>query len=186
MFLLYYYNQILGLSAALVGFALFISVVFDAVSDPVIAYWSDRHQGEYGRRIPFMFAAIVPMSLSLFALFVLNLGNADWILFAQLTVLIVVFRVSQTFFFVPRMALGVELYKDYTERNRLISTGQVFALAGISICMAPILLLMPDWDQANLYPWAALWVAFLLGWSAFMGTSKLSAVEKYSFQSNLI
>ncbi|MDC2964675.1 MFS transporter, partial [Gammaproteobacteria bacterium] len=99
MFLLYYYNQILGLSAALVGFALFISVVFDAVSDPVIAYWSDRHQGEYGRRIPFMFAAIVPMSLSLFALFVLNLGNADWILFAQLTVLIVVFRVSQTLFF---------------------------------------------------------------------------------------
>ena len=134
-----------------------------------------------------MFAAIVPMSLSLFALFVLNLGNADWILFAQLTVLIVVFRVSQTLFFVPRMALGVELYKDYTERNRLISAGQVFALAGISICMAPILLLMPDWDQAHLYPWAALWVSFLLGWSAFMGTSKLSAVEKKnSFQSNLI
>lgn len=186
MFLLYYYNQILGLSAALVGLALFISVVFDAVSDPLIAYWSDRYQGEFGRRIPFMFAAIVPMSLSLFALFALNLGDADWILFSQLTVLIVVFRVSQTLFFVPRMALGVELYKDYTDRNRLISAAEVFALAGISLCMAPILLLMPDWDQAHLYPWAALWVSFLLGWSAFMGTSKLSAVEKNSFQSNRV
>ena len=184
MFLLYYYNQILGLSAALVGLALFVSVVFDAISDPAIAYWSDRHQGEFGRRIPFMFVAIVPMTLSLLALFVIKLGDAEWLLFGQLTVLIVVFRVSQTTFFVPRMALGVELYKDYSERNRLISVGQVCALVGISLCMAPILLLMPDWDQAHLYPWAASWVAFLLGWSALMGTSKLSAVEKNSFQSN--
>ena len=31
IFLLYYYNQVLGLSAALAGLALFISVVFDAI-----------------------------------------------------------------------------------------------------------------------------------------------------------
>jgi len=184
MFLLYYYNQILGLSAALAGLALFVSVVFDAISDPVIAYWSDRYQGKLGRRIPFMFMGIVPMCLCCFALFVLQLGESQWILFGQLTVLIVVFRVSQTVFFVPRMALGVELYKGYSERNRLISVNQTCALVGISLCMAPILLLMPDWDQAHLYPWAALWVTFLLGWSAYSGTSKLSAAEINSIDMN--
>ena len=178
IFLLYYYNQILGLSAALTGLALFISVVFDAVSDPVIAYWSDRHKGEFGRRIPFMFIGIVPMSLSCLALFILRLGETQWILFAQLTVLIVVFRVSQTIFAVPRFALGVELYKEYSKRNQLIGADRIFEIFGIALCLGPIMLLMPDWDQAHLYPWAALWVCCLLGWSAYLGTVKLSAVEK--------
>ena len=178
LFLLYYYNQILGLSAVLAGLALFICVVFDAISDPVIAYWSDRHKGEFGRRIPFMFIGVVPMTLSCLALFVLHLGEAQWTLFAQLTVLMSVFQVANTIFAVPRFALGVELYKDYSKRNQLLSADRIFEISGSALCLWPILLLMPDWDQAHLYPWAALWVCFLLGWSLYLGTLKLSAVEK--------
>ena len=178
MFLLYYYNQVLGLSAALAGLALFISVVFDAISDPVIAYWSDRHKGAFGRRIPFMFVGVIPMSLSCLALFALKIGETQWILFAQLTALIVTFRVSQTIFAVPRYALGVELYKDYSQRNQLIGADRIFEIAGTGLCLGPILLLMPDWDQAHVYPWAALWVSLLLASSAYLGTVKLSAVEK--------
>ena len=180
MFLLYYYNQILGLSAALAGLALFISVIFDAVSDPVIAYWSDRHKGAFGRRIPFMFIGTIPMSLSCLALFVLHLGETQWLLFVQLTVLIVIFRVSQTVFAVPRFALGVEIYKDYSKRNQLIGADRIFEIGGISLSLGPILLFMPDWDHAHLYPWAALWISLLLGWSSYLGTVKLSAVEKNS------
>ena len=157
---------------------MFISVVFDAISDPVIAYWSDRHNGEYGRRIPFMLIGILPMSLCCLSLFVLHLGDEQWILFAQLTVLIVLFRLSQTVFAVPRFALGVELYKEYSKRNQLIGTDRVFEIFGIALCLGPIMLLMPGWDDAGFYPWAALWVSLLLGWSAYLGTVKLSAVEK--------
>ena len=182
LFLLYYYNQILGLSAALAGIALFISVVFDAVSDPVIAYWSDRHNGKFGRRIPFMFMGVIPMSFCCLLLFLLHLGEEQWVLFAQLTVLIVFFRISQTIFAVPRFALGVELYKDYSKRNQLIGTDRIFEIFGTALCLGPIMLLMPDWDQGSLYPWAAVWVAFLLGWSAYLGTVKLSAVERNYLQ----
>ena len=178
MFLLYYYNQILGLSAALAGLALFISVVFDALSDPIIAYWSDRHKGPFGRRIPFMLVGIFPMGLCCLALFVLRLGDEQWILFTQLTVFIVSFRVAQTIFAVPRYALGVELYKDYSKRNQLIATDRVFEIGGIAYCLGPIMLLMPDWDQAHLYPLAGLWVSVLLVWSTFIGTMRLNTVEK--------
>ena len=178
LFLLYYYNQILGLSAVLAGLALFICVVFDAISDPVIAYWSDRHKGEFGRRVPFMFIGIVPMTLSCLALFVFHLGDAQWILFAQLTILMSIFQVANTTFAVPRLALGVEIYKDYSKRNQLLGTDRIFEISGTALCVCPILFLMPDWDQAHLYPWAALWVCCLLGWSLYLGTVKLSAVEK--------
>lgn len=178
LFLLYYYNQILGLSAALAGLALFICVVFDAFSDPLIAYWSDRYKGEFGRRIPFMFVGIFPMTLSCLALFVLQLGDAQWILFAQLAILMSVFQVANTIFAVPRFALGVELYKDYSKRNQLLGADRIFEIAGTALCLGPIMLLMPDWDQAHLYPWAALWACFLLSWSTYLGTVKLSAVER--------
>ena len=178
LFLLYYYNQILGLSAVLAGLALFVCVVFDAVSDPVIAHWSDRHKGEFGRRIPFMFVGIAPMVLSCLALFVIHPGEEQWILFVQLTVLMSVFQVANTIFAVPRLALGVELYKDYSKRNQLLGTDRIFEIAGGALCLGPILLLMPDWDQAHLYPWAALWTCVLLGWSLYLGTVRLSAVER--------
>ena len=177
LFLLYYYNQILGLSAVLAGLALFICVVFDAVSDPVIAYWSDRHKGKFGRRIPFMLVGIAPMTLSCLALFVLHPGDAQWVLFVQLTVLMSIFQVANTAFAVPRLALGVELYKDYSKRNQLLGTDRIFEISGTAVCVCPILFLMPDWDQAHLYPWAALWVCCLLGWSLYLGTVRLSAVE---------
>ena len=119
------------------------------------------------------------MTLSCLALFVLHLGEAQWILFAQLALLMSVFQVANTTFAVPRFALGVELYKDYSKRNQLIGTDRIFEISGTALCLGPIMLLMPDWDQAHLYPWAALWVCCLLGWSLYLGTVKLSAVEKH-------
>jgi Na+/melibiose symporter-like transporter len=39
-FLLFYYNQVLGLSASLASLAIFIALALDALSDPVVGYWS--------------------------------------------------------------------------------------------------------------------------------------------------
>ena len=43
-FLMIYFNQVLGLSAILVGTALLIGLLFDEVSDPLVGYISDRHK----------------------------------------------------------------------------------------------------------------------------------------------
>ena len=51
-FLLFYYNQVLGLSGSLAGIALFVALCFDAVSDPLIGSWSDFTKSKWGRRHP--------------------------------------------------------------------------------------------------------------------------------------
>ena len=56
-FLLIYYSRVLGLNPALAGLAMTISLVVDAVSDPVVGRWSDRLRHRLGRRHPFLFAA---------------------------------------------------------------------------------------------------------------------------------
>ena len=50
-----FYNQVLGVSPALVGMAFLIVSILDAVADPIVGLWSDRFHSRWGRRHPFMF-----------------------------------------------------------------------------------------------------------------------------------
>ena len=68
IFLLLFYSQVVGLDARLVGIAITAALVIDAISDPIVGYWSDNLRSRWGRRHPFMYAAAIPVSLSYFFL----------------------------------------------------------------------------------------------------------------------
>ena len=53
-FLLLFYSQVIGVDARLVGMAVLVALVFDAFSDPLVGWWSDRMRSPLGRRHPFM------------------------------------------------------------------------------------------------------------------------------------
>ena len=69
VFVLFYYKQVLGLSGTLTGAAIALSVVWDAISDPLVGAWSDKLRSRWGRRHPFMFASVIPLALSFVAIF---------------------------------------------------------------------------------------------------------------------
>ena len=48
--LMLYYNQLLGISATSVSVVLAVSLVFDAISDPLVGAFSDRLNSRFGRR----------------------------------------------------------------------------------------------------------------------------------------
>ena len=64
-----FYNVVLGLPGSLCGLAVFLALVFDAVADPVIGFWSDRVRTRIGRRHPFMYAAPIPLALSFYCIY---------------------------------------------------------------------------------------------------------------------
>lgn len=68
-FVLFYYNQVLGLPGTLAGLALAIALVFDAFTDPLAGSISDNWRGRYGRRHPFMYASAVPLAIAFYLLF---------------------------------------------------------------------------------------------------------------------
>ena len=47
-FLLFFYNQVLGLSGFLASLAIVIALLVDAVSDPIIGSWSDGVRHRWG------------------------------------------------------------------------------------------------------------------------------------------
>ena len=170
LFLLYYYNQILGLSAYLATIAIAISITFDALSDPAIGYLSDRCRHPLGRRIPFMLAGVLPTGLCIILLFGIQLDLSQFLLFMQMTILTTLLRFAHTVYNVPREALALELYRDYDQRTALWSHSKIANIAGIGFVMAPILLffMSEDWADPKGFIWSAIWLsAIFIGYNGY-------------------
>ncbi len=132
LFVLFYYNQVLGLSGTLAGTALFIALVFDAFTDPLAGSLSDRWKSKLGRRHPFMYASALPLALAFIGLFAPPEGLSDWALFGWLTVFAILTRGAMTLYHVPHLALGAEMTEDFNERNRIVAFRQFFAAVGVA------------------------------------------------------
>ena len=129
-FLLLFYSQVIGLDARLVGVAIILALVVDAISDPIVGYWSDNLRSRWGRRHPFMLASALPIALSYFLLW--NPPD-DWSqagIFWYLLLLAVFIRTAMTFYETPSAALAPELTNDYIERSSLISYRSYFGWTG--------------------------------------------------------
>jgi Na+/melibiose symporter-like transporter len=125
-----FYTQIIGVPAAMVGLALTVALVVDAVSDPIVGYWSDNFRSKWGRRHPFMYASAIPVAVCYFLLWT---PPRDWgadALFWYLLVLVVLTRTALTFFETPNAALTPELTRDYDERSALASWRSFFGWTG--------------------------------------------------------
>ena len=131
-FITIYYNQAVGLSNTLIGAAVALAMIGDAISDPVVGVWSDRFKSRYGRRHPFLVVAPVPLAAAIYLMFnppeVLALSPEDnqWGLFAWLAAWIILSRALLTLYSVPHLALGGELSKDQHQRSQLFSANTVF------------------------------------------------------------
>jgi GPH family glycoside/pentoside/hexuronide:cation symporter len=120
-FVVFYFSQVLGMPAIMAGFAALIALVVDAVTDPLMGDISDNWHSKWGRRHPFMIAAVIPFPLSLYMLFSPPVGLDPQGLFLWLLGWSIVVRVLLTMFNVPHNALGAELSQDYQERTKIVS-----------------------------------------------------------------
>ncbi len=120
-FLLFYYNQALGLPAVYGGTAMLIAMVFDAISDPLVGVWSDNTHSRWGRRHPFMYGAAIPVALCYFLLWNPPISHlSEFGLFVYLTVVAVLVRFFITLYEIPSTSIVAELTEQYDERTRLL------------------------------------------------------------------
>lgn len=135
-FLIFYYNQVLGLSASLAGVAALLALIADAVTDPMIGHISDRFKSKFGRRHPFMLAGVIPFALSMYFLFAPPAGLSEGQLFAWMVGMGIAVRFALTLFYVPHLSLGAELVDGYHERTSIIGYRVFFTYFGIFVTSA--------------------------------------------------
>jgi GPH family glycoside/pentoside/hexuronide:cation symporter len=152
-FLLFFYSQILGVPAGLVGLALILALAVDAVSDPVVGYWSDNLRTKFGRRHPFMYGALIPVALAYFFTWNPPDGLTGSDLFPWLLTMTILVRLAFTFYEVPSTALAAELTQDYDARTSLMSFRYFFGwFGGLSIQILLLWFLLQN-DFTNLQGW---------------------------------
>ncbi len=126
-FALLYYVQVLGLNSQWAGLALSISLLWDAVSDPVMGHITDHTRSRFGRRHPYILVGGFSLAVSFFFLwFVPSAFQGPTAIFWYILVVNLIVRTTWTVFGVPYAALGFEICTDYEERATLQSVRSIF------------------------------------------------------------
>ena len=129
VFLLIFYNQVMGLPADLVGLAVMIALIVDAFIDPVIGHLTDRTDTRWGRRHPWLYASILPVGLSWFLLWhPPDWGQTGMLVYLTLSAILV--RTAIALNEVPSLAMLPEITRDYHERTDVIRYRFLFGWAG--------------------------------------------------------
>lgn len=119
-FAMLFYTQILGMNAALVGTALAIATIWDAITDPAMGSISDRTRSRFGRRHPYILIGGLTLALTFFVFwYIPESVRGEKILFFYLIVVNLLMRTAFTVFFVPYTALGFEISKSANDRSRI-------------------------------------------------------------------
>jgi glycoside/pentoside/hexuronide:cation symporter, GPH family len=116
--------------------------VLDAVTDPLVARWSDGHRGRLGRRRPFMIWSGLPLVLIAGALFFPPEPGPSVVNTVYLGVGLAAFYVLLTLYLVPYTGLLADLSPDPADRTDLATSNATYQLLGLAVAMiAPPLLL---------------------------------------------
>ncbi len=122
------YNIGMGIDAKLLGFAMIIPRVLDAITDPLMGNISDNTRSRFGRRRQYVFAGAVLCAV-LFPFIWMPPSASQNVIVIYLVGAMCLHSIFYTIFNVPYTALGYEVTQDYDERTRLFAWRFYFATA---------------------------------------------------------
>jgi len=133
IFLLFYYTDVVGLSAATAGAIYMIASIFDGAIDPFMGAIADRTRSRWGRYRPYLIGGAIPLGLAFCLLYYKppfqGLALAGAVLVAHL-----IFRVAYTVLSIPYTALNARITNSSGERSTIAGFRMIFAtLAGLTV-----------------------------------------------------
>jgi len=178
MLFLFFLTEVVGLAPALAGVVFAVGKVWDAVTDPLMGYISDRTKSRFGRRRVYFLIGIVPIALSFTALW-LPLPSAGTVgLFIYYSLAYMLFSTVFTLVMVPYSALNAEMSRDYAVRTKLSGTRIIFSQASALLAgTVPTVIIRAVGEETGLgylVMGASFAAVYALVWiPAFLGTWEL-------------
>ncbi len=142
-------TDVLYVAPGVLGLVFGISRFWDAVSDPVAGYYSDRTQLPMGRRRPWMLVGAFGLAISIVLLWappahLEGVGVTLWVAAG-----LMLMTTASTVFGVPYGALGVELTTDHHDRTRLFAYRGMIGGGGTVMAVVAFYLLMEAENPAE-------------------------------------
>lgn len=114
-----YLTDTVGLAAALAGAAVMAGKVWDAVTDPVMGYISDRTRSRWGRRRPYLLFGALPLIAAMWFFFTGPKIESPVLLTLWAALALMLLNTCNTVINIPYSSLTPELTGDYHERTSL-------------------------------------------------------------------
>jgi len=131
----------------LFGLAMLGGRIFDALTDSLVGHWSDRTRTRWGRRIPFIVFASLPLFISFVLIWMPPSKELSILNFVWAACIISLFFFFFTCVIVPYLALLPEIAEGSRERINLSALQGLFSIVGLGIGM--------------------IGSSFLIGWKGF-------------------
>lgn len=173
-YFLFFLTDVAGISPAFAGVVSLIAVSWDAITDPIIGYFSDNCKSKYGRRRPFMIGSALPYALIIFLLFV-SVNFSPGVKNAYYVIMAVLLWTSYTGYVIPYFSIGAEITQDFNERNTLRSYATIFmGIAVLLASAAPVLIadyvvkrggtMQTGWTAVGAFFAIFIFIAIVLCW----------------------
>ena len=154
-----FYAKHTAASLKAIGVWLMVTMFWDAVSDQVIGYLSDRTRGRFGARKPWLVLGAIVTSVSVMFLFRPSPESTV----TYFGVWALVFYAGWAMMTIPYTAWGAELSNDYGERSRIVTYRQVAgSLGGLLFLAAPLLLPFESTEMSPEVMSAVAWITLVL------------------------
>jgi GPH family glycoside/pentoside/hexuronide:cation symporter len=148
MFLMYFYTDTFGVSAAAVGTMFLVTRIWDTFNDPIMGMITDRTNTRHGKFRPWILWMIIPYAISGVVLFITpNLSLAGKLIYAYITYTLV--TMAYTAINIPYGALLGVMSSNPDERTQLSSFRFIGAFTGNIIIQGSLLYLVAFFGQGN-------------------------------------
>lgn len=148
-FLLFYYTDIFGITAASAGLLLTVARVWDAVNDPMMGIIADRTHSRWGKFRPYLL--FTPILFLPFAVLTFTVPSftrySSKLIWAYITY--IGFGMLYTASDVPFWSLSSVITTDSTQRNNLIAYPRFIATIGTAIALVTTQPLINRFGQGN-------------------------------------
>lgn len=134
-YLMFFYTDVFGIGAAVVGAMLLYTRIIDAITDTIMGLIVDRTHTRWGQGRPyFVIGAPFFAIFTAMTFFVPDLGETGKIIYAYITYILLC--CAYTVVNIPLNTIVPRLTSDIKERNRLVASRMIFALLGTAVVMS--------------------------------------------------
>jgi oligogalacturonide transporter len=125
-----------GIPARWAGIIMLAAGIFDAVTDPLMGFLSDRLRVRFGTRRSTLIVSAPLIVLSMFLMFYPFSNDNLTARFILVLSSYIFFTAVQTAVMIPYISLSSEMTEDYTERARMTTVRLGFSIFSSIICVA--------------------------------------------------
>lgn len=188
-FFMFFGTSVLKVSGTLIGLAVALSTVWDAITDPVVGYISDNKKlGVFGYRNGYMLIGTIGITIANLFIWCVPLNLNPAVKFVWVAIALILNETFCTLFSTPFSALSSDLVSEYNDRTAIQVYKTIFFIIGMilpSVLLNLFLPNTPEFPQGQLNPAGYRNIAIfssatmlICGLVCVFGTLKISKEKK--------